>query len=427
VKEYVYYVFQPKYETCGYEIKYPFWGIFLTFEIKNDIYSYMARMTRRDYLDVFDLIYNANRCEDMDGLVGAICPSIMQMFHTECCTFQLIEGYPRPVKIVESRSFKSDGLNPVEDKYNPSLYKDGYYQYSPLLKEAISSSENIFKIGDSISLRDWESSDFYNEFISPQHLYWEMFLPLRRKNNLEGMITLWRSRKQPDYKTSDVSKAEILTRHLMLTVNNIKKISNINNLKQQLLFTNEANNQGLLMLDHKLKPIYSDTKSREICLYLFSRIQPSSLDLEKGEFPIPSCIISDCRDLLNLLKAEERLALWPKERIIFADNGKRFRIECSLIWKADRLITLPHFLVTLSDLTNKKRLEVTLQAKFRLSRREIDIVYCIIAGMSYGEIAEELYISKLTVHTHIKNIYRKLGVKNKIELFRCVQSTFWLI
>jgi DNA-binding CsgD family transcriptional regulator len=387
----------------------------------------MTAITGKDYHEILDLVYTVNRCQDMDGLVGTICSSMMQMFHVECFTFQLIEGYPRHVKIVESRSFKSDDLSPVEDKYNPSLYKDGYYQQSPLLKEAISSSKNIFKIGDSISLRDWESSEFYNEFISPQHLYWEMFLPLRQKNNLEGMITLWRSRKQPDYKTNDLSKAEILTRHLMLIVNNIKKISNINDLKQQLQFTHEANNHGLLLLDHKLKPIYSDTKSREICLYLFSRIQPGSLDLEKGEFPIPSCIISDCCDLLNLLKAEERLTLWPKERIIFADNGKRFRIECSLIWKADRLITLPHFLVTLSDLTNKERLEATLQARFRLSRREGDIVYCIIAGMSYGEIAEKLYISKLTVHTHIKNIYRKLGVKNKIELFRCVQSTSWLM
>jgi len=399
----------------------------LTSEIKNDIYAYMATMTERDYLDVFDLIYHANRCEDMDGLVGTICPSIMQMFHTECCTFQLIEGYPRHIKIVESRSFKSDGLNPVEDKYNPSLYKDGYYQDSPLLKEAISSSKNIFKIGDSISLRDWENSDFYNEFISPQHLYWEMFLPLHRKNNFEGMITLWRSRKQPNYKTNDTSKAEIFIRHLMLTVNNIKKISNISNLKQQLLLPDKADNQGLMILDHKLKPIYFDTKSREICLCLLNRINPSSIDLEKGEFPTPPCIVSDCCDLINLLKAEERLALWPKERVVFTDNGKRFRIECSLIWKADRLITLPHFLITLSDLNNKKRLAATLQARLHLSRREIDIVYGIIAGMSYGEIAEELYISKLTVHTHIKNIYRKLGVKNKIELFRCVQSTSWLM
>lgn len=405
----------------------PFSGYFLTFEIYSDIYSYMARMTIKEYLDVFNLIYDANRCEDMDSLVGTICPSVMQMFRTECITYQLIEGYPQQIKIVESRSFKWDGLNPFEDKYNPSLYKYGYYQYSPLLKEAISSSENVFKIGNSVSLRDWENSDFYNDFIASQHLFWEMFLPLRHNKNLEGFITLWRSKKQPDYKTNELSKAEILTRHLILTVENIKKISGIKIFQQQPQFPDETSNQGLLMLDHRLKPIFSDIKARQICLNLYSRIQTRSLDLEKDEFPIPSCIISDCRDLLNILKAEEQLALWPKERIVFMDNGRRFRIECSLMWKTDRLLTLPRFLVTLTDLTNKKILEDALRVRFHLSRREIDIIYCIITGMSYNEIAEELYISKLTVHTHIKNIYHKLGVKNKIELYRRIQSTTWLL
>ncbi len=399
----------------------------MTFKINSDIYSYMTRMTTREYLDIFNLIYDANRCEDIDSLMGTICPSIMRMFRTECFTYQLIEGYAQQIKIVESRSFKSDGRNSVEDKYNPSRYKDGYFQYSPLLKEAILSSKNVLKIGDSISLREWEKLDFYNEFIASQHLYWEMFLPIRHKNNLDGFITLWRSKKQPNYKTNELSKAEIFTRHLILTLDNIKKISNVNLIKQQPQFADEINNQGLLMLDHKLKPIYSDIKSREICLYLFSRIQTRSLELEKGEFPVPSCIINDCCDLLNLLKAEERLALWPKQRIVFTDNGKRFQIECALIWKTDRLLTLPRFLITLTDISNKKILEATLQARFCLSRREIDITYCIIAGMSYGEIAEELFISKQTVHTHIKNIYRKLGVKNKLELYRRVQSTTWLV
>jgi DNA-binding CsgD family transcriptional regulator len=352
---------------------------------------------------------------------------MMQMFRTECFTFQFIKGYPRHVQIVESRSFKGDGLNPVEDRYHPSLYKDGYYQYSPLLKEAISSSDNVFKIGDSISLKDWESSNFYNEFISPQHLFWEMFLPLRHKHNLEGMITLWRSRKQVGYGTDDVSKAGILARHLMLVIHNVKTISTINDWKKQLPYSNEYNNDGLLLLDHKLKPVYSNAKSREICLYLFNRTLHDSFDFEKYDFPIPSCIIKDCYNLLNLLKAEERLILWPKERIIFAENGKQYRIECSLIWKTSQIITVPHFMITLSDLTSEKRLEAILQARFHLSRREVDIVYRIMADMSYGEIAEKLYISKQTVHTHVKNIYRKLGVKNRIELFRCVQSPSWII
>jgi DNA-binding CsgD family transcriptional regulator len=79
-------------------------------------------------------------------------------------------------------------------------------------------------------------------------------------------------------------------------------------------------------------------------------------------------------------------------------------------------------MVTLTNLTGKNRVENGLQKSYHLSRRELDIVSCIVTDMSYEETAEKLYISKLTVHTHIKNIYRKLGVRNKIELYRRIQS-----
>jgi DNA-binding CsgD family transcriptional regulator len=398
----------------------------LTYETKSGIYSDVVSMTGKDYHDILNLVYRANRCEDRNSLIGTICPSMMQMFRSECFTFQLIEGYPSQPKILESRSFKEDNYNLVEDKHYPSLYREKYHQSSPLLKETISSPKTVFKFGESIPLKNWERSDFYNYFISPQHLYWEMFLPLRWKNRLKGMITLWRSKRQPNYKADDESKAEMLTRHLMLAIYNVNTISNINDWKTQILDNDDSNNEGLLLLDHKLKPVYSNAKAREICLYLFNRTH-DSFDLEKYEFPIPSCIVKDCYNLLNLLRVEERLILWPKERIIFAENGRQYRIECSLVWKTTQIITVPHLMITLSDLTSKKRLEVILQARFHLSNREVDIVYCLMADMSYIEIAEKLYISKQTVHTHIKNIYRKLGIKNKIELFRCVQSPSWLI
>ena len=387
----------------------------------------MTSITSADYLDILNLVYNANRCEDIDSLIRTVCPSMIQIFRSECVTFHLVKGCPRHTDIIESRSFKSDYHNLIEDKYYPVLYKEGYYHQSPLLKAAISSSKTVLKIRDFISQRDWERSEFYNDFMLPQHLYWELFLPLRWKNNLEGMITLWRPGNQPDYENSDITKSQILAPHLVLAIRNVSKISKINRWEKQPLNTNDANNEGLILLDHKLRPIYSNFKAREICLYLFNRMPSDTLNIEKGEFPVPSCITKDCYDLVNLLKAEERLTLWPKERIIFLENGKQFRTECSLTWKADQVVTVPQFIVTLSDLTSEKKLETILRARLHLSRREVDIVSCLMADMSHREIAEKLCISKLTVHTHVKNIYRKLGVKNRIELFRCVQCPSWLI
>lgn len=48
-----------------------------------------------------------------------------------------------------------------------------------------------------------------------------------------------------------------------------------------------------------------------------------------------------------------------------------------------------------------------------LSSREKSVVKGLEQGMSYKEIADRLCISPHTVHTHIKNIYEKLQVKDR--------------
>ncbi len=51
-----------------------------------------------------------------------------------------------------------------------------------------------------------------------------------------------------------------------------------------------------------------------------------------------------------------------------------------------------------------------------LTARELEITNYVCEGKSNKEIAEALFISENTVRNHIYNIYKKLEVKNKIEL-----------
>ena len=53
--------------------------------------------------------------------------------------------------------------------------------------------------------------------------------------------------------------------------------------------------------------------------------------------------------------------------------------------------------------------------RFSLTQREREILRHVYEGKSNAEIAETLFISESTVKTHIYNIFRKLGVKNRIE------------
>lgn len=50
-----------------------------------------------------------------------------------------------------------------------------------------------------------------------------------------------------------------------------------------------------------------------------------------------------------------------------------------------------------------------------LTKRETEILQLISEGKTYTQISEELFISKETSKTHIKNIYYKLQVRSKSE------------
>ncbi|MGE5493854.1 MAG: helix-turn-helix transcriptional regulator [Burkholderiales bacterium] len=57
-----------------------------------------------------------------------------------------------------------------------------------------------------------------------------------------------------------------------------------------------------------------------------------------------------------------------------------------------------------------------LKDKYTLSEREIEVTELLIKGMTNKEIGESLHISINTVKTHIKNIYGKLGISNRLQL-----------
>lgn len=58
--------------------------------------------------------------------------------------------------------------------------------------------------------------------------------------------------------------------------------------------------------------------------------------------------------------------------------------------------------------------------QFDLSEREAEVLKYIAQGYKNSEIAEKLFISQNTIKTHIKNIYVKLDVKNRVEALKRV-------
>lgn len=72
-----------------------------------------------------------------------------------------------------------------------------------------------------------------------------------------------------------------------------------------------------------------------------------------------------------------------------------------------------------SDLNNNNE---KLFENYRITPREKEIIDLLINGYSYNRICDELVIALPTVKTHAHNIYKKLGIRNKIELINLVRE-----
>ncbi len=55
-----------------------------------------------------------------------------------------------------------------------------------------------------------------------------------------------------------------------------------------------------------------------------------------------------------------------------------------------------------------------------ISKREKEVVNLVLAGKNRSDIAEALFISDETVKQHLTNIYRKLEIRGKADLFSLV-------
>ena len=56
-----------------------------------------------------------------------------------------------------------------------------------------------------------------------------------------------------------------------------------------------------------------------------------------------------------------------------------------------------------------------------LTERELQVVRLVVDRRTNPEIAEALFLSPKTVETHMRNVFRKLGVSSRVEVARTVE------
>ncbi len=91
---------------------------------------------------------------------------------------------------------------------------------------------------------------------------------------------------------------------------------------------------------------------------------------------------------------------------------EELRHALDLVWMGNKNINYTH--ITPSSINGSNPLSEPL------STREMDIISLIVKGNTEQQIAQTLFISKHTVHSHRKNILKKLGLHSNTDIIKYV-------
>ena len=86
-------------------------------------------------------------------------------------------------------------------------------------------------------------------------------------------------------------------------------------------------------------------------------------------------------------------------------------------WARGRQMTFEETVATFHD-TTVREVVAPVADVGGLTPRELDTLKLISKGMTDADVADELYISRRTVHAHLRSIYSKLGVRFRAGVTR---------
>jgi DNA-binding CsgD family transcriptional regulator len=119
--------------------------------------------------------------------------------------------------------------------------------------------------------------------------------------------------------------------------------------------------------------------------------------------------LGDAEGQLSARLAEHLSGTRPGEQLVIKTPGAYVYVTWSLVRESPH--TSVHYLAI--DLRGTK---VAASAELTLTPAEQALYALLLAGKSYAEMAEEKFVSRTTVKTHVRHILRKLGASSRVAL-----------
>ena len=303
----------------------------------------------------------------------------------------------------------SDNNNELIDPYYINVehdimesYEKIYYKYDPMrfknLKKGHKKRYTLL-INDIVDKEVYAKQNvYYRDILGKYDYINKMALYLKGKDCILGGISLLRKSNEPIFTMQDVYVMELVAKFLsnLMQEHEETKKSAVKN----EFFSEYINYQadGLMIINDKKEIVYMNKGAQEALYDLAEN--------KKDSFSIDSFaeMLYNKKIFLN--------------EYTFEVNGYKICVNGKKIY--NNLFYAINFTKCMDSMEIVTEKKIAYQTN--LSKKEKEVVSCLIKGMSNSEIASELFVSEQTIKTHLYNIYLKYDVSSRNALIYKILS-----
>ncbi|MBI4776857.1 MAG: hypothetical protein HY788_22200 [Deltaproteobacteria bacterium] len=166
----------------------------------------MSRLMERDLKDVLLVTRAALECNEMDEARKESLRQLEHIFRCDKSTFFLADAHGIGLEYdgVVTRGFDFEFMN---------LYEAYFHALDPYVI-GLPDMPCVVTTPRLIPFEELIRTEYYNDFLAPQSIYYQMAIILKKYGKLLGALAFLRPRIADDFSPTDISKAELLAPYL---------------------------------------------------------------------------------------------------------------------------------------------------------------------------------------------------------------------
>lgn len=296
--------------------------------------------------------------------------------------------------------------NAVEQYYQHYFKTDIFH---PSNNHELFFNKSLLSINDIMPYSEYENTEYYNDFLKTDMLYYQLAIPLKYENMLLGGIGVFKPKEEDSFNKKELAILSTLNKYIS---DELYKFLQIEDIKKDYQIYNHCFHEiptGIMILNKNKSLLYLNKTAENICKELL----PSKKKVES------------VNQLVSEIFPKMTLKMDLSKNIqLFKHRSYYFQISSTIITTHNNDIDPVYVIYITKDMLKKSLNENDPLIKYNLTVREMEIIDLVKQGLTNNQIAQRLYISKHTVKTHLENIFKKLNVKNRTALIYKVNNLY---